>query len=104
MRLQCLDDRNERAQLKEFFDWIANIGDGNLGTTNYRCASIEIPDDMLIKYSGDLIATIVEDTYLMFRHYIDDPMFLIDRVILTPTREVVDSINEYMNYLNSNDG
>ncbi|KAL3648627.1 hypothetical protein CASFOL_005030 [Castilleja foliolosa] len=104
MRLQSLDDTDERAKLKEFSEWIASIGDGKVGIENDGRASIEIPDDMLIKYSGDPIAAIVEDTYPMFRDSIDDPMFLRDRAILAPTLEAVHSINDYMNSLNSNDG
>ncbi|KAL3625913.1 hypothetical protein CASFOL_030442 [Castilleja foliolosa] len=104
MRLQSLDDTDERAKLKELSEWIASIGDGNVGVENDRCSSIEIPDDMLIKYSGDPIAAIVEDTYPMFRQSIDDPMFLKDRAILAPTLRVVDSINDYMNSLNSSEG
>ncbi|KAL3628085.1 hypothetical protein CASFOL_028187 [Castilleja foliolosa] len=77
---------------------------GNIGVAGDGFASVEIPEDMLIKYSGDPIAAIVEDTYPMFRDSIDDPMFLKDRAILAPTIEVVDSINEYMNSLNSSEG
>ncbi|KAL3646403.1 hypothetical protein CASFOL_011583 [Castilleja foliolosa] len=104
MRLQGLDDRDERAKLKVFSEWIANIGDGNIGVANDGFSSVEIPEDMLIKYSGDPIAAIVEDTYPMFRDSIDDPMFLKDRAILAPTIEVVNSINEYMNSLNLSEG
>ncbi|KAL3633896.1 hypothetical protein CASFOL_022658 [Castilleja foliolosa] len=104
MRLQSLDNMDERAQLKEFSEWIASIGDGKLGIDDDCAASIEIPDDMLIKYSGDPITAIVEETYPMFRDSIDDPMFLKDRAILAPTLEMVDSINEYMNSLNSSEG
>ncbi|KAL3622937.1 hypothetical protein CASFOL_033237 [Castilleja foliolosa] len=88
-----------------FSDWIASIGDGRAGIENENGgASIEILDDMLIKYSGDPIAAIVEDTYPMFRDYIDDPMFLRDRAILAPTLAAVHSINDYMNSMNSNEG
>ncbi|KAL3633226.1 hypothetical protein CASFOL_022753 [Castilleja foliolosa] len=59
---------------------------------------------MLIKYSGDQIADIVEPTYPMFRDSIDDSMFLKDRAILAPTLESVDAINEHMNSLNSSEG
>ncbi|KAL3651503.1 hypothetical protein CASFOL_004505 [Castilleja foliolosa] len=105
MRLQSLDDIEERAKLKEFSEWIASIGDGRVGTENENgSASIQIPDDMLIKFSGDPIAAIVEDTYPMFRDSVDDPMFLRDRAILAPTLAAVHSINNYMNSLNSNDG
>ncbi|KAL3646345.1 hypothetical protein CASFOL_011525 [Castilleja foliolosa] len=105
MRLQSVDDIDEHAKLKEFSEWIASIGDGRAGTENENGgASIEIPDDMLIKYSGDPITAIVEDTYPMFRDSIDDPMFLRDRAILAPTLAVVHSINDYMNFMNSNEG
>ncbi|KAL3623920.1 hypothetical protein CASFOL_032736 [Castilleja foliolosa] len=105
MRLQSLDDIEERAKLKEFSEWIASIGDGRVGTESEKgSASIEILEDMLIKYSGDPIAAIVEDTYPMFRDSVDDPMFLRDRAILAPTLAAVHSINNYMNSLNSNEG
>jgi PIF1-like helicase len=104
MRLQSLGDGKERAALKEFSEWIKNIGDGKVGGPNDGCVAVEIPDDILLRYSGVPIEAIVEDTYPMFRDSIDDPMFLKDRAILAPTLDVVDSINEYMNNLNSSEG
>ncbi|KAL3623641.1 hypothetical protein CASFOL_032457 [Castilleja foliolosa] len=104
MRLHSLGNQDERAALKEFSEWIANIGDGNIGGANDGSAVVEIPEEILIKYSDDPIAAIVDDTYPMFRDSIDDPMFLKDRAILAPTIEVVNSINEYMNGLNSSEG
>jgi ATP-dependent DNA helicase PIF1 len=63
MRLQTGSSCFDVNELKEFSDWILNVGYGYIGENNDGEAEIVIPDDMLIKNSGDRIASIVNSTY-----------------------------------------
>ncbi|AET01708.2 PIF1-like helicase [Medicago truncatula] len=68
MRLQIGSSCSDVNELKEFSDWILNVGDGNIEDNNDGEAEIEILDDMLIKNSGDQISSIMipgeKKTYL----------------------------------------
>ncbi|XP_057793329.1 uncharacterized protein LOC131009949 [Salvia miltiorrhiza] len=75
----------ESIQLEQFAKWIASIGDGTIGGPNDGEVEIELSDEILIKYSGDPIAAI-------------------ERAILAPTLNVVESINQYMVSLNECEG
>ncbi|XP_076937618.1 uncharacterized protein LOC143605352, partial [Bidens hawaiensis] len=60
-----------------FAKWILDIGEGNIGGPNDGIATIDIPDDLLIK-----------DSNYENQHYFQD------RAILAPTNEIVDEIND----------
>ncbi|CAA0824366.1 PIF1 helicase, partial [Striga hermonthica] len=104
MRIRSLGGGDEYNELRNFSEWLANIGDGTVGGANDGSADIDIPDDFLLHSQGDPIGTIVESTYPMFRSAGDDLSYLKDRAILAPTLDVVESINEYMSSLNSSEG
>ncbi|XP_012844588.1 PREDICTED: uncharacterized protein LOC105964630 [Erythranthe guttata] len=53
MRLQSFSSPSNVDEIKEFGDWILNVGNGDVGEDNDGEASIEIPDDMLIGDSED---------------------------------------------------
>ncbi|XP_076955627.1 uncharacterized protein LOC143630520 [Bidens hawaiensis] len=61
-----------------FAKWLLDIGEGNVGDPNDGVATIDIPDDMLIKDSVDPISK----------------LFDFDRAILASTNEIVDEIND----------
>ncbi|XP_052198326.1 uncharacterized protein LOC127805616 [Diospyros lotus] len=63
-------------------------------------ASIEIPDDILINGSDNLLETVMESTYPCFSDHVDDISYLQERVRLASTLDVVESISEYMVSLN----
>ncbi|CAH9124528.1 unnamed protein product [Cuscuta epithymum] len=100
MRLESTKDPNEYEEIRKFATWIAGIGDGMIGEQVHGCATIEIPNDILLKYDGDPIAAIVNSTYPDFSKIGNDPTYLENRAILAPTLDVVDSINQYMMSLN----
>lgn len=100
MRLQNIGSIDECVELKRFLEWIASIGDTTIGGPNDGFATIDILDDLLLKVSDDPIATIVESIYPLFGNIVDDPTNLQERIIWTPTLDVVESINEYMISLN----
>jgi len=93
MRLQIGYSSSDVNELKEFSDWILNVGDENIRENNDEEAEIEIPDDILIKNSGDPIASIVNSTYPSLLENMSDISFFQDRAILAPTNDIVDSLN-----------
>nr|GEU96678.1 uncharacterized protein [Tanacetum cinerariifolium] len=53
-------------EIKEFADWILNIGDGKLGGPNDGEAVSDILDDLLIKDSHDPVGSLVQSVYHSF--------------------------------------
>ncbi|XP_076914709.1 uncharacterized protein LOC143573795 [Bidens hawaiensis] len=65
-------------ETKLFVKWLLDIGEGNVGDPNDGVATIDIPDDLLIKDYVDPLSK----------------LFDFDRAILAPTNEIVDEIND----------
>ncbi|XP_070018011.1 uncharacterized protein [Nicotiana sylvestris] len=100
MRLQGNEIGTHLDELRVFSDWILAIGDGIVGTSVDGNEKVQIPDDLLIKQSIDPTSAIVESTYPNFNSRCNDIGYLQQRAILTPTLDMVESINEYMISLN----
>ena len=60
---------------------------------------MRLPDDMIIRDSSNLIASIVKSTYPDVLHTMSNPEYFKDRAILAPSNDMVDSINEYVTSL-----
>ncbi|XP_019157984.1 PREDICTED: uncharacterized protein LOC109154705 [Ipomoea nil] len=101
LRLCSVPNPGNRQALQEFANWIANVGDGKLGGRNDGFAEVEIPKHMLLSAGADDIKTIVHSTFPMFANGNTDPEHLIGRVILAPTLDVVNAVNEYMTELHN---
>ncbi|XP_022013728.1 uncharacterized protein LOC110913191 [Helianthus annuus] len=84
-------DKNE---IKEFADWILKIGDGKIGELNDGDGIIDIPEELLITDTVDPIGSLISFTYPDISRNVSDPSYFRDRVILGPTHEVVDTIND----------
>ena len=78
-------------------------GDGKLGEPNDGYGEINIPDEFLIKDFNDPIKAIVETTYANLLQNYTNGDFLKKRVVLASTKDVVDSINDYVMSLISNE-
>nr|XP_016465484.1 PREDICTED: ATP-dependent DNA helicase pif1-like [Nicotiana tabacum] len=102
MRLQGNEIGPHVDELRDFSDWILAIGDGMIGSSVDGNEKVQIPDDLLIKESVDPISAIVESTYPDFTRCCNDIGYLQQRVILAPTLDMVESINQYMILLNHN--
>uniref|UniRef100_A0A1S3ZWQ4 ATP-dependent DNA helicase n=1 Tax=Nicotiana tabacum TaxID=4097 RepID=A0A1S3ZWQ4_TOBAC len=100
MRLQGNEIGTHLDELRVFSDWILVIGDGIVGTSVDGNKKVQIPDDLLIKQFVDPTSAIVESTYPNFNSRCNDIGYLQQRAILTPTLDMVESINEYMISLN----
>ncbi|KAK9740538.1 hypothetical protein RND81_03G042900 [Saponaria officinalis] len=72
------------------------VRDGVLGGPNDGEASIEIPDDILIKEATNPVAAIVENTYPLLLEHLWDEKYFQDRAILTPTHEIIKMIDDYI--------
>ena len=76
--------------------WALGIGDGCIGDVTDDSIKVDIPDDLLIKSSGDHIASIVECIYPSILLNMHDTPFFQDRAILTPKNTIVDEVNNYV--------
>ncbi|XP_019196361.1 PREDICTED: uncharacterized protein LOC109190351 [Ipomoea nil] len=102
--LRSVQSQIEGKEIEEFAKWIANIGDGTVGSQCDGESDITVSEHLLLKCDDDPIATIVDSTFPNFRLGIDDLSYLNDSAILAPTLYVVDSINQYMNDHNPAEG
>jgi ATP-dependent DNA helicase PIF1 len=79
-----------------------DIGEGKIHATSREGEDeptwIQIPEEFLLMPQGDKTACIVENIVYLQTNYMD-LQYLKDRAILTPTNDVVDSINDYIVYL-----
>ncbi|XP_045791492.1 ATP-dependent DNA helicase pif1-like [Trifolium pratense] len=96
MRLQFSSNSIENAQLKEFAEWILDIGDGKIGVPEDGESIVEIPKDILIRSFLNPIGDVVEAIYPNLLDNMFTPNFFQDRAILAPTLEVVEKINDYV--------
>ncbi|KAL6567653.1 hypothetical protein OROGR_001321 [Orobanche gracilis] len=96
MRLQGGSSPSEVEEIKNFAEWLLEVGNGTLGGENDGEADIKLPDDIIIKDAKNSIASIVESTYPSILQNMSDPKFFQERAILAPTNEMVEKINEYI--------
>ncbi|KAK9742463.1 hypothetical protein RND81_03G174800 [Saponaria officinalis] len=100
MRLWHGKDEQENTDIKEFGEWVLDIGDGKIPATEKTGEDektwISIPDDMLIENTGDPVASIVEEVYPNLLENYTDTTYLQGRAILTPKNKTADEVNTYM--------
>ncbi|XP_076950754.1 uncharacterized protein LOC143623813 [Bidens hawaiensis] len=80
MRLTVGCRSTDVENIREFADWLLDIGQGNVGGPNDGQSVIDIPDDLLILNSIDPMGDLIS----------------FDRALLAPLNEVVQEINERM--------
>ncbi|XP_076923942.1 uncharacterized protein LOC143586237 [Bidens hawaiensis] len=80
MRLTVGCRSTDVENIREFADWLLDIGQGNVGGPNDGQSVIDIPDDLLILNSVDSMGDLIS----------------FDRALLAPLNEVVQEINERM--------
>ncbi|KAF8116963.1 hypothetical protein N665_0013s0022 [Sinapis alba] len=88
----------EATDIKEFSEWILDVGDGKLSEPNDGEALINIPEEFLILDANEPIEAISKAVYgesYSFQGNMN-PKFFQERAILCPTNEDVNTINEYM--------
>ncbi|XP_076932235.1 uncharacterized protein LOC143597695 [Bidens hawaiensis] len=83
-------------EIKEFADWLLDIGEGNVGGPNDGESIVEIPDDLLILNSLDPIGDLIQFVYPNMLDRFNEVTYFQDRALLAPLNEVVQEINERM--------
>ncbi|XP_074266034.1 uncharacterized protein LOC141588493 [Silene latifolia] len=96
MRLRGGDSFSDVAEIKEFSEWILKVGDGEAGDPNDGEVELALPNDILIKHTGDPIASIVDAIYPSLENQLSNPEYLQERAILAPTHEIVELVNDYI--------
>ncbi|KAD4585061.1 hypothetical protein E3N88_22662 [Mikania micrantha] len=93
MRLNLENQSADLEKIKEFANWLLQLGEGNLGGINDGDTSIEISDDLLISNTTDPLATLIQFVYLSILQQFKDPEYFRERAILAPKNEFVQEIN-----------
>ncbi|XP_076887845.1 uncharacterized protein LOC143538105 [Bidens hawaiensis] len=82
--------------IKEFADWLLDIGQGSVGGPNDGELVIDIPEDLLILNSVDPIGDLIRFVYPNILDIFNELTYFQDRALLAPLDEVYQEINERM--------
>jgi hypothetical protein len=89
-----------KMKLARFSQWMFDIGEGNIEPTTKDGESepswIEIADEYLLRTSGDKVSYIVDVVYPNLAENYMDLTYLKEQAILTPTNDIVDTINNHI--------
>ena len=96
MRLRVGCNPSDAETIKDFAEWILNIGDGKIGGKNDGHAEVVFPNEMLIPNSNNHVESIIKETYEDWEQHLWEPSYFQDRAILAPTHEEVEKINSSM--------
>ncbi|KAG7572539.1 P-loop containing nucleoside triphosphate hydrolase [Arabidopsis suecica] len=90
--------QSEARDLKEFSEWILAVGDGRISEPNDGEVMIDILSEFLITNAKDPIEAICTEIYedITKLHLQKNPKFWKERVILCPTNEDLNQINDTM--------
>ncbi|XP_052626960.1 uncharacterized protein LOC128133528 [Lactuca sativa] len=94
MRLTVGRDQSDIGKIRDFANWLLDIGEGKLGGPNDGETIIDIPDDILINDSHDPIGSLIEFVYPSILENYSDINYFQERAILAPKNEVVQEIND----------
>ncbi|XP_076915456.1 uncharacterized protein LOC143574791 [Bidens hawaiensis] len=89
MRLIVGSQMSNTLEIKQFADWLLDIGEGNLGGLNDGEATISIPDDLLIKDSLDPMSDLIDFVYPSMLERFNDLTYFQERALLAPLNDVV---------------
>ncbi|XP_076894307.1 uncharacterized protein LOC143546538 [Bidens hawaiensis] len=96
MRLTVGCRSSDVENIKEFADWLLDIGQGTVGGPNDGESVIDIPEDLLILNSIDPIGDLIKFVYPDILDRFNEVAYFQDRALLAPLNEVVQKINERM--------
>jgi ATP-dependent DNA helicase PIF1 len=89
-----------RKDLADFSKRMLDIGEGNIEATTKEGESksswIKILEQFLLRPDGDKISCMVNAIYIDLQSKYMDSTYLRERVILTPTNDMADKINNYI--------
>ncbi|XP_071740753.1 uncharacterized protein [Rutidosis leptorrhynchoides] len=90
------ESQKKLEEIRNFADWLLNIGDGNVNPTDDGISDIQMPGDVLINDVEDPIGSIIECIYPDYLQNLGNPTYYQERAILAPTHEIVNIINDRM--------
>ncbi|XP_076933572.1 uncharacterized protein LOC143599520 [Bidens hawaiensis] len=96
MRLTVGCRSSDVENIREFANWLLDIGQGNVGGPNDGQSVIDIPDDLLILNSVDPLGDLIRFVYPNILDRFNELTYFQDRALLAPLNEVVQEINERM--------
>ncbi|XP_076944504.1 ATP-dependent DNA helicase PIF1-like [Bidens hawaiensis] len=96
MRLTVDCRSSDVENIREFADWLLDIGQGNVGGPNDGQSVIDIPDDLLILNSVDPMGDLITFVYSNILDRFNELTYFQNRALLAPLNEVVQEINECM--------
>ncbi|XP_076895811.1 uncharacterized protein LOC143548583 [Bidens hawaiensis] len=94
MRLTVGSQMSNTLEIKQFADWLLDIGQGNLGGPNDGEATIIIPRDLLIKDSLDPMSDLIDFVYPSMLDRFNDLTYFQERALLAPLNDFVQEIND----------
>ncbi|XP_023731646.2 uncharacterized protein LOC111879418 [Lactuca sativa] len=94
MRLTVGRDQLDIGKIRDFANWLLDIGEGKLGGPNDSETIIDIPGGILINDSHDPIGYLIEFVYPSILENYSDINYFQERAILAPKNEVVQEIND----------
>lgn len=96
MRLTTSQSNVDKEKIGMFSRWLLSIGDG-CGETGFSGQhTISIPADLLVPTSDNPIHSVVEVIYDDLANNLMSNVYFNERVILAPTLEIVNKINEHV--------
>ncbi|KAF7839564.1 uncharacterized protein G2W53_008046 [Senna tora] len=96
MRLRSQSSSHNEDEVKEFADWLLNVGEGKVNEPNDGEVEIEIPNELFITDFSDPIGAIISSTYPSLQENYINAKYLKDRAILAPTLEIVEEVNQHI--------
>jgi len=96
MKLLANISEHEKRDIEDFSKWILDVGDGKISQCNEGISLIDIREEFFINGDNDPVESIIEAVYGNTFMEEKDRKFFQGRVILCPTNEDVNSINEHM--------
>ncbi|XP_076939929.1 ATP-dependent DNA helicase RRM3-like [Bidens hawaiensis] len=96
MRLTVGCRSSDVENIREFADWLLNIGQGNAGGPTDGESVIDIPDDLLILNSVDSMGDLIRFVYPNILYRFNELTYFQDHALLAPLNEAVQEIKERM--------
>ncbi|XP_057426517.1 uncharacterized protein LOC130719943 [Lotus japonicus] len=96
MRLQQTGSSSLSLEIKEFADWLLQVGHGTVIPIDEDDFIIEIPSDLLVRESDNPLLELVNFAYPNVVDNLENHAYFEQRALLAPTLESVKEVNNFM--------
>ncbi|WOG82070.1 hypothetical protein DCAR_0101230 [Daucus carota subsp. sativus] len=98
MRLRRGKNAAEQRRIKEFTNWVLDVGDGIIphldgGFSEDNTGNVQIPSEYCIQSESSDVNVLIDMVFPDLHERFTDVDYLRERAILTPTNKVVDHLN-----------